>query len=64
MTIHKKRQTTFCYCPSCNEDLCSNNSFVDDTDLVRYECSVCDTKSEWDFDIAPVPILMGDKEAK
>lgn len=49
---------TSCFCPTCKEDLCKNNSFVEDTDLVRYECTACGTKSEWNFDIAPVPILI------
>ena len=56
-----RRQRTFCWCPICKEDLCSNNSFIEDTDLVRYECSNCGCLSSWDFD-APSPILIKHSE--
>ena len=52
-----KKQRTYCWCPICNEDLCSNGSFRSDTDLVRYECENCHCRSSWNFD-APVPILI------
>jgi hypothetical protein len=54
-------QTTFIYCECCGNELCSSNSFVSDTceedgNHVRYVCSKCKKASDWDFDIAPVPI--------
>lgn len=52
-----KLQRTYCWCPICDEDLCSNESFVSDTDLVRYECTNCGCRSAWDFD-APCPLLI------
>lgn len=52
-----RKQKTFCWCPICGEDLCSNNSFKEDTDLVRYDCCNCNCRSAWDFD-APAPILI------
>lgn len=54
----KSTQKLWCWCPQCKEDLCSNGSFVEDTDLIRYQCAACGNKSEWNFDIAPVPILV------
>ena len=54
----KREQTTFCYCPTCQHELCScANCFVEDTDLVRYRCTQCGTRTEWLFD-APVPLLI------
>lgn len=50
-------QTTFVYCPTCGLEQCANNCFVSDTDLVRYRCVDCGTRTAWDFD-APVPLLM------
>ena len=52
-----KKQGTFCWCPVCKQDLCSNNSFVSDNKEVRYICTVCDTDSRWNFDVAPCPII-------
>ena len=56
-----RKQGTFCWCPICKEDLCSNNSFKSDTDLVRYECSNCGCRSAWNFDI-PSPLLIKNDE--
>ena len=54
---YKHRQTTFCYCPGCKEDLCSNQSeFADDGEVVRYKCP-CGADSRWLFS-TPVPILL------
>ncbi len=52
-----------CKCPKCG-DILNDQAECTDTDLVRYICG-CGHKSEWNFDIAPVPILMkGGKDAK
>ena len=51
------KQRTFCWCPVCKEDLCSNNSFISDTDLVRYDCSNCATISYWNFDFSS-PVIV------
>ena len=55
-TRPEPRQTTWVYCPGCKRDLCTEpNTTFTDTDLVRYVCGNCGTKSSWLFD-APVPI--------
>lgn len=51
------KQTTFCYCPHCRNELCANGDLLSDTDLVRFRCSRCGHESGWDFD-APVPLLL------
>lgn len=51
------KQTTFLYCPTCNLEQVGNDCFLEDTDMVRYQCKQCGTKTEWLFD-APVPILI------
>lgn len=53
----KNKQTTFVYCPNCDNELISSDSFVKDEDFVYYKCSECDIESIWDFD-APAPILI------
>ena len=53
----KYKQTTFCYCPNCKNELISSGSFISDDNLVYFECVKCDVRSEWDFD-APAPILI------
>lgn len=60
----KRSQFTFCYCPGCRLDLVSrvdgpDGTTVSDTDLVRYICGNCGTRSIWNFDIAPAPIYVG-----
>ena len=59
---HKKPvQRTFIDC-SCGNELCSSRSFVSDTldkngdNHVLYKCSMCGAESDYNFDIAPVPI--------
>lgn len=48
-----------CLCPKCKDVLNINpNTKYTDTDLVRYVCGECGEKSEWNFDIAPIPILI------
>lgn len=54
---HKRGQNTFIYCPKCDTELISSNSFVKDTDYVYCRCRNCGTESKWDFD-APCPILI------
>ncbi len=57
-TLYKKtKQSTFIYCPKCDNELISSNSFVKDTDYVYYKCSNCRYESKWDFDF-PCPILI------
>ena len=58
----KIRQTCFCYCSECNNELCGSNSFVSDEEVVTYKCDKCGEISIWNFDIAPVPILLSHKE--
>jgi len=54
----RERQTTWVYCPGCKRDLCTEpGTLVTDTDLVRYVCGNCKTRSTWNFD-APVPIYI------
>ena len=58
--VPKQEQHTFVYC-SCGNEMCSDGSFVSDTyeedgNHVRYKCAVCKEESDWNFDIAPVPI--------
>jgi hypothetical protein len=55
--IDNPRQRTFCYCPNCNNELISSNSFVSDNELVTYKCTNCNCISHWDFDV-PAPILI------
>ncbi len=51
----------FCsvFCPGCRVDLnaAASAATCTDTDLVRFTCGNCGTRSAWDFD-APVPILV------
>lgn len=55
----KEEQLTFCFCPNCRHELVGDpSSFIEDTDLVRYKCSACGNKSEWNFDIAPVALVV------
>ena len=57
----KRKQTTFIYCPKCNNELIKNGNFIKDTDLVYYKCSKCRKESKWDFD-APTPILIEEEK--
>lgn len=54
-------QTTFVFCPKCGLELCHSDSFIEDTDLVRYKCVNCKHHSSWLFD-APIPMLIEEKE--
>lgn len=53
----KRKQTTFCYCPECKNELISSDSFASDEELVTYKCTKCGCVSKWLFD-APCPILI------
>ena len=57
----KKKQTTFVYCPKCNNELVKNGDLIKDTDFVYYKCSKCGHESKWDFD-TPCPILLEDSK--
>lgn len=54
----KRKQYLFVYCPHCKNELISSDSFVSDEEVVTYCCTKCQTVSQWNFDIAPVPILL------
>jgi transcription elongation factor Elf1 len=54
----KQKQNTFCHCPKCSNELISSGSFISDEDIVTYKCTECNEISMWNFDIAPVPILL------
>lgn len=64
------KQCTFIYC-KCGNEMVSDGSFVSDTydengdNHVRYKCKQCGKESDYNFDIAPMPInwreLKGDK---
>lgn len=58
---YKSEQRTFCYCSSCNSELISSDSFIVDTyvnnaNVVHYNCKACGKDSYYNFDIAPMPI--------
>jgi len=55
----KRNQRTFCYCPECRNELCSDESTTcyDGGSFVTYDCGKCHTESIWDFD-TPVPLLL------
>lgn len=54
----RPKQSTYCYCPRCNNELVSSNSFVADRDgIVEYQCSRCNEITFWDFARYPVPYL-------
>ena len=59
----RQGQRTFIYCPKCDNELISSNSFVKDTDFVYYKCINCGAKSKWDFDFL-TPILVEDNVIK
>lgn len=54
-----ERQRTFCYCPDCKNELCSDRDVdcFERDGLVYYQCR-CGTESRWMFD-APVPLIIG-----
>jgi len=46
-----------CKCPGCGDPL-NDQADCTDTDLVRYTCNKCGDTCAFNFDIAPVPILV------
>lgn len=54
-TKKKEKQTTFCYCPVCKSELISTNSYVGESEFVRFRCNNCKTDSKWIFD-TPIPL--------
>ena len=61
--LHKKGQHTFIYCPKCDLELISSQSWFyrkkDGTEV--YMCKNCGTKSLWDFDCVVPILLKGEK---
>lgn len=60
-TEYKSEQRTFCYCSNCKTELISTDSFIVDTyvnntNVVHYNCKTCGKDSYYNFDIAPMPI--------
>lgn len=61
---HKRREKKVintcgcvCYCPHC-KDILNDQADCTDTDLVRYTCNTCGKKSEWDFDVCMIPMVV------
>jgi len=54
----RKPQSTFCYCPGCRVDLCSNPEakLYSEGAVEAFTCP-CGVHSRWMFD-APIPILI------
>ena len=67
--MSKKEQTTFIYC-KCKNEMCSDGSFISDdyddngNNHVRYKCKKCGIESDFNFDIAPVPINWKELQTK
>lgn len=53
-----KNQNTYIFCPHCGIEMVSNNYCTSDAETVMYQCVRCGCKSEYQFDLAPVPILL------
>ena len=56
-----QEQKLFIYCKGCKNEMVSDGSFVSDTyedgeNHVRYNCKKCGKESDYNFDIAPIPI--------
>jgi len=58
--LNHYNQKLFLYCPLCWNELIGSDSFVSNEELVTYKCSKCLLVSRWNFDIAPVPVLIKD----
>ena len=54
-----KKCGCICYCPEC-KDILQDQAECKDEEFVEYKCG-CGAKSQWSFDIAPMPILMDGK---
>lgn len=61
--IIRPKQYTYCYCSKCKNELISSGSFISDsydeheTNHVIYKCTQCGAVSDFNFDIAPFPVL-------
>jgi hypothetical protein len=55
----RRKQTTFCYCKNCMNELCSDpiGSCYDAGSEVHYVCGKCGWQTDFLFD-APVPIYL------
>lgn len=53
-----------CLCPFCNDILNDQADCKDDQDGVFYKCNNCGKCSHWDFDLAPIPVLLTEIENK
>lgn len=56
-------QTTKCFCPQCDNELCGSDSYgflrkTEKGNFEVYKCSKCSEQSFWDFDTYPVPFLV------
>lgn len=47
-----------CWCPGCGDILNDQAKCWDRGTGVTYICSQCNVESLWNFDIAPVPLLI------
>lgn len=47
-----------CYCPVCKAELISTNSYVGESEFIRFKCKSCGVESKWIFD-TPVPLRLG-----
>jgi len=55
----KSKQKTFIWCPACNNEFVSSNSFVSDEEgIVTYKCSRCGNMEKYDFDHFPIPVSL------
>jgi hypothetical protein len=58
--FRRKKQTTFCYCKNCRNELCADpksDCYDSGNGEVRYICGKCDWQTDFLFD-APVPIYL------
>jgi hypothetical protein len=55
----RRKQTTFCYCKNCGNELCADpeTKCYDAGDEVHYICGKCNWQIDFLFD-APVPIFL------
>jgi len=66
---NSKEQSTYIYC-KCGNEMCSDGSFLSDTydengdNHVKYKCEKCGLKSDYNFDIAPLPINWDEMRSK
>ena len=53
---------TYCWCPNCSNDLVRDSFLSENEGVVNYKCSWCGHESIWHFGIAPVPILLDNRD--